>query len=53
MANNNSNVNYKANKKHWLGSTQHMMGNSNMFVPINNNVGDHERVTFGDNLKGR
>ena len=30
-----------------------MMGNSNMFVPINNNVGDHERVTFGDNLNGR
>jgi len=49
-------VNYKASGKHWVldsGCTQHMTGYVKMFTSLDEEVGDHEHVTFGDNSKGK
>jgi len=49
-------VNYKAGGKHWVldsGCTQHMTGYVKMFTSLDEEVGDHEHVTFGDNSKGK
>jgi len=47
-------VNYKAGGKHCVldsGCTQHMTGYVKMFTSLDEDVGDHEQVTFGDNSK--
>jgi len=49
-------VNYKAGGKHWVldsGCTQHMTGYVKMFTSLDEDVGDYEHVTFGDNSKGK
>ena len=49
-------VNYKAGGKHWVldsGCTQHMTGYVKMFTSLDEEMGDHEHVTFGDNSKGK
>jgi len=49
-------VNYKTGGKHWVldsGCTQHMTGYVKMFTSLDEEVGDHEHVTFGDNSKGK
>jgi len=49
-------VNYKAGGKHWVlnsGCTQYMTGYVKMFTSLDEDVGDHEHVTFGDNSKGK
>ena len=33
------------------GCTQYMTGYVKMFTPLDEDVGDHEHVTFGDNSK--
>ena len=56
MARGNSKVNYKAGGKHWVldsGCTQHMTGYVKMFTSLDEDVGDYEHVTFGDNSKGK
>ena len=35
------------------GCTQHMTGYVKMFTSLDEDVGDHEHVTFGDNSKGK
>ena len=35
------------------GCTQHMTGNVKMFTSLEDDVGDHEQVTFGDNSKAK
>ena len=35
------------------GCTQHMTGYVKMFTSLDEDVGDHEHVTFVDNLKGK
>jgi len=47
-------VNYKTGGKYWVlysGCTQHMTGYVKMFTSLDEDVGDHEQVTFGDNSK--
>jgi len=49
-------VHYKAGGKHWVldsGCMQHMTGYVKMFTSLDEDVGDHEHVTFDDNSKGR
>ena len=49
-------MNYKAGGKHWVlnsGCIQHMTGYVKMFTSLDEEVGDHEHVTFGDNSKGK
>src|SRR6185295_4582320 len=56
MARDNSKVNYKAGGNHWMldsGCTQHMTGYVKMFTSLDEDVGDYEHVTFGDNSKGK
>ena len=35
------------------GCTQHMTDYVKMFTSLDEDVGDHEHVTFGDNSKGK
>ena len=35
------------------GCTQHMTGYVKMFTSLDEDVSDHEHVTFGDNSKGK
>ena len=35
------------------GCTQHMTGDSRMFTSISEDVKDHDKITFGDNSKGK
>ena len=35
------------------GCTQHMTGYVKMFTSLDEDVGDHEHVTFADNSKGK
>ena len=47
-------MNYKAGGKHWVldsGCTQHMTGYVKIFTSLDEDVGDDEHVTFGDNSK--
>ena len=49
-------MNYKTSGKHRVldsGCTQHMTGYVKMFTSLDEDVGDHEHVTFGDNSKGK
>ena len=49
-------MHYKAGGKHWVldsGCMQHITGYVKMFTSLDEDVGDHEHVTFGDNSKGR
>jgi hypothetical protein len=48
-------VNYKADGKHWVldsGCSQHMTDNDSMFTSLRD-PGDHDLVTYGDNIRGR
>jgi len=49
-------VNYKTGGTHWVtdsGCTQHMTGDPRMFTSLDEDVDDQERITFGDNSKGK
>ena len=49
-------MNYKTGGKHWVldsGCTQHMTGYVKMFTSLDEDVGDYEHATFGDNSKGK
>ena len=49
-------VNYKASGKYWVldsGCTQYMTGYVKIFTSLDEDVGDYEHVTFGDNSKGK
>jgi hypothetical protein len=49
-------VNYKTNGSHWVidsGCTQHMTGDPHMFTSLDEDVDGQERITFGDNSKGK
>ena len=35
------------------GCTQHMTGDSRMFTPLSDNVDEFDKITFGDNSKGK
>jgi hypothetical protein len=49
-------VNYKTDGSHWVidsGCTQHMTGYPQMFTSIDENVNGQDKITFGDNSKGK
>jgi hypothetical protein len=49
-------VNYKTGGSHWVidsGCTQHMTGNPRMFTSLDENVDEQNKITFGDNSKGK
>ncbi|WVZ80695.1 hypothetical protein U9M48_028152 [Paspalum notatum var. saurae] len=49
-------VNYKTGGSHWVmdsGCTQHMTGDSRMFTSLSEDVNDYDKITFGDNSKGK
>jgi hypothetical protein len=49
-------VNYKSGGRHWVldsGCTQHMTGNGRMFTSIDNEGSKCDKITFGDNSKGK
>jgi hypothetical protein len=49
-------VNYKPGGSHWViesGCTQHMTGNPRMFTSLDENVDRQDKITFGDNSKGK
>ena len=49
-------MNYKTGGNHWVidsGCTQHMTGDPRMFTSLDEEVDDQERITFGDNSKGK
>jgi hypothetical protein len=49
-------VNYKTGGSHWVidsGCTQHMTGNPQIFTSLDENVDEQDKITFGDNLKGK
>ena len=49
-------MNYKAGGSHWVidsGCTQHMTGDPRMFTSLDEEVDGQERITFGDNSKGK
>jgi transposase InsO family protein len=49
-------VNYKTGGSHWVidsGCTQHMTGNPRMFTSLDENVDGQDKITFGDNSKGK
>ena len=49
-------MNYKTGESHWVidsGCTQHMTGNPRMFTSLDEEVDGQERITFGDNSKGK
>jgi hypothetical protein len=49
-------VNYKTGGCHWVidsGCTQHMTGNPRMFTSLDENVDGQDKITFGDNSKGK
>ena len=49
-------MNYKTGGSHWVidsGCTQHMTGDPRMFSSLDEDVDDQERITFGDNSKGK
>ncbi|WVZ63247.1 hypothetical protein U9M48_012892 [Paspalum notatum var. saurae] len=51
-----SKVNYKTGGSHWVmdsGCTQHMTGDSRMFPSLSSNVEEYDKITFGDNSKGK
>ena len=49
-------MNYKTGESHWVinsGCTQHMTGDPRMFTSLDEEVDGQERITFGDNSKGK
>jgi hypothetical protein len=49
-------VNYKTGGSHWVidsGCTQYMTGDPHMFTSLDEEVDCQEKITFGDNLKGK
>jgi hypothetical protein len=49
-------VNYKTGGSHWVidsGCTQHMTGDPHMFTSLDKDVDGQEKITFGDNSKGK
>ena len=49
-------MNYKTGESHWIidsGCTQHMTGDPRMFTSLDEEVDGQERITFGDNSKGK
>ena len=49
-------MNYKTDGSHWVidsGCTQHMTGDPRMFTSLDKEVDGQERITFGDNSKGK
>jgi hypothetical protein len=49
-------VNYKIGGSHWViesGCTQYMTGNPRMFTSLDENVDEQDKITFGDNSKGK
>jgi hypothetical protein len=49
-------VNYKSGGSHWVldsGCTQHMTKNGRMFTSIDNEGSECDKITFGDNSKGK
>jgi hypothetical protein len=49
-------VNYKTGGSHWVidsGCTQHMTGNPRVFTSLDENVDGQDKITFGDNSKGK
>ena len=49
-------MNYKTGGSHWVidnGCTQYMTGNPCMFTSLDEDVDGQERITFGDNSKGK
>ncbi|WVZ85243.1 hypothetical protein U9M48_032190 [Paspalum notatum var. saurae] len=49
-------VNYKIGGSQWVmdsGCTQHMTGDSRMFTSLSGNVEEYDKITFGDNSKGK
>jgi hypothetical protein len=49
-------VNYKTGGSHCVidsGCTQHMTGNPWMFTSLDENVDGQDKITFGDNSKGK
>ena len=49
-------MNYKTGGSHWVidsGCTQHMTGDLRMFTSLDEEVDGQERITFGDNSKGK
>jgi hypothetical protein len=49
-------VNYKTGGTHWVidsGCTQHMTSDPRMFASLEENRECQEKITFGDNSKGK
>ena len=49
-------MNYKTGGRHWVldsGCTQHMTGDPRMFTTLDEERGKHDKITFGDNSKGK
>jgi hypothetical protein len=49
-------VNYKTGGSHWVidsGCTQHMTSNPRMFTSLNEDIDEQDKITFGDNSKGK
>jgi hypothetical protein len=49
-------VNYKTGGSHWVidsGWIQHMTGNPWMFTSLDEGVDEQDKITFGDNSKGK
>ena len=49
-------MNYKTGGTHWVidsGCTQHMTGDPCMLTLLGKDVDDQEKITFGDNSKGK
>ena len=49
-------MNYKTNGSHWVidsGCTQHMTSNPRMYTSLDENVDEQDKITFGDNSKGK
>ena len=49
-------MNYKTGESHWIidsGCIQHMTGDPRMFTSLDEEVDGQERITFGDNSKGK
>jgi hypothetical protein len=49
-------VTYKTGGSHWVidsGCTQQMIGNPQMFTSLDENVDGQDKITFGDNSKGK
>jgi hypothetical protein len=49
-------VNYKSGGRHWVldsGCTQHMTENGRIFTSIDNEGSECDKITFGDDSKGK